>query len=138
MEQIDEILDRINEDGVENVFYEMYCENNMLKLSSFNLDDFEEIYFALFDDNISSLEKANSFINCANNNEFNERIDIIYYEILDTAFEKYSKDDFLKENKRETWNVIMDSYIELKKSHRDDIIFNIYRILQKNYTKAFK
>lgn len=132
MDSIDEILDRINEDGIENVFYEMFCENNMLKLSGFNIDDFEEIYYALFDDDVSDLKKASAFIELSNNGEFNERIDIIYFEILDTAFEKYSIARFLVENERSSWNNIIDNYLSLKGTHRDEIVINFYKILQKS------
>jgi hypothetical protein len=132
MDSMDEILDRINEDGIENVFYEMFCENNMLKLSGFNLDDFEEIYYALLDDDVSDLKKASTFIELSNDGEFNERIDIIYFEILDTAYEKYSIARFLEENERSSWNNIIDTYLSLKGIHRDEIVINFYKILQKS------
>ena len=132
MEYIDEILDRINSEGIESVFYDLYCENNMLKLSNFNLDDFEEIYFALFDEDVSSLEKASRFLELANNGEFEERIDIIYYEILDTAFEKYSFKDFIANNPRETWNKIMDEHIKMKAFNKQELVFHFYKVLQKN------
>ena len=128
---MDEILDRINEDGMEMVFYEMFCENNMLKLSGFSIDDFEEIYYALFDDDLSDLSKASVFIESANQGDFDERIDIIYFEILDTVFEKYSIARFLEENDRSKWNEIVDTYLSLRGINKDKIIFNFYKTLQK-------
>lgn len=130
MEYMDEILDRINSEGIENVFYEMFCENNMLRLSGFNIDDFEEIYYALFDDDISDLKKASNFVMMANNGDFNERMDIIYYEILDTAYDNYSIARFLTENDRSTWNSIINEYISTRDTHIENIVFNFYKTLQ--------
>ena len=130
MEYMDEILDRINSEGIENVFYEMFCENNMLRLSGFNIDDFEEIYYALFDDDISDLKMASNFVMMANNGDFNERMDIIYYEILDTAYDNYSIARFLTENDRSTWNSIINEYISLRGTHIENIVFNFYKTLQ--------
>jgi hypothetical protein len=130
MEYMDEILDRINSEGIENVFYEMFCENNMLRLSGFNIDDFEEIYYALFDDDISDLKKASNFVMMANDGDFNERMDIIYYEILDTAYDNYSIARFLTENDRSTWNSIINEYISTRDTHIENIVFNFYKTLQ--------
>jgi hypothetical protein len=66
----------------------------------------------------------------ANDGDFNERMDIIYYEILDTAYDNYSIARFLTENDRSTWNSIINEYISMRGTHIENIVFNFYKTLQ--------
>ena len=108
MSYIDQILDRYGDEG-DKVFYELYCQNNLNKLSNLSVETFEDIYYA-FD-----IE------------EYEEYIDILLSEIVASAMEEYSYVKFLAEIPKSQWNdIITENLNNYQKKTKSKRIYDFY------------
>lgn len=127
MNYIDEILERYNDEG-DKIVHELYCQNNINTLSNLTVDDFEDIYYALFDDEIDKLLKAEGELNNFNIEEYEEYIDILLTELVGSAMEEYSYVKFLAEIPKTQWNDIITENINgYQKKSKSQRIYDFYQ-----------
>lgn len=127
MSYIDQILDRYNNKSDE-ILYELYCQNNLTNFSKLTSEEFEDIYYALFDDDI------NKFLNIEDNieefdiEEYEEYINIILDEIVASAMEEYSYVKFLAEIPKSQWNdIITENINNYQKKSKPQRIYDFYQ-----------
>jgi hypothetical protein len=125
MSYLDQILDRFGHDG-DKVIYELYLQNNIMELCSFNIDDFEEIYYSIFDDEVEELEEYVDIFD----EDFNDRISLFYSEILHDCKEQYSYVRFLCEIHKTQWPVIIEKNQEIQNIRKEVRIFDYYNKLK--------
>lgn len=135
MNYVDQFLDQLG-DVTDQAIHELYCENHLFKWCHISVDEFEDIYYSLFDDNLSDLEKgAESILYDAElYDDYEERINLLYKELLGKSMETYSYIRFLCEIPKEDWNNIIYWNIELKKTlKKDEVVFNFYKELRNGH-----
>jgi len=125
---MDEILDRFGHEG-DKVFYELYCQNNLVKFSKISVDEFEDIYYALFDDEITKfLSIKEEITDEFDIEEYEEYIDILLTELVGSAMEEYSYVRFLAEIPKSQWPDIIKENLECyQKKTKSQRIFDFYR-----------
>jgi hypothetical protein len=127
MSYIDEILDRYGEEG-DKVFYELYCQNNLIKFSKITVEEFEDIYYALFDDEINKFLKVEEELNNFDIEEYEEYVDIILTEVVGSAMEEYSYVRFLAEIPKSQWNdIVTENINNYQKKTKPQRIFDFYK-----------
>jgi len=127
MEYMDQILDRFGHEG-DKVFYELYCQNNMSKFSMMTTEDFEEIYYALFDDEITKFLKIEENLEDFKIDDYEEYVNIILTELIASAMDEYSYVRFLAEVPKEMWNDIIKENVEgYQRKTKSQRIFDFYR-----------
>jgi hypothetical protein len=128
MSHMDEILDRFGHEG-DKVFYELYCQNNLVKFSKISVDEFEDIYYALFDDEITKfLSIKEEITDEFDIEEYEEYIDILLTELVGSAMEEYSYVRFLAEIPKSQWPDIIKENLECyQKKTKSQRIFDFYR-----------
>jgi hypothetical protein len=132
--EINLILDRINSIGYAKTVYEVYCEHNAFKLSKITIDEFEDIFFSLFDDDIDDLIMLDDMkiSQLEDSEDYHERIEIIYNEIIDSAFDNFKFEQFLKDIPESEWSNIIKIGSASYLSELDDYIFENYKKLRSN------
>jgi hypothetical protein len=126
--EINIILDRINSIGYPKTVYEVYCEHNAFKLSKITIDEFEDIFFSLFDDDVEELID----LNLNDSEDYHERIEIIYNEIIESAMENFKFNDFIELIPEDEWSNIITACSRSYLSELDDYIFENYKKLREN------
>jgi len=127
MNYIDDILDRYGDEG-DKIFHELYCQNNLNKLSNLTVEDFEDIYYSLFDDEINKFLKVEEELEDFDIEEYEEYVNIILTEIVGSAMEEYSYVRFLAEIPKEQWNDIITENINgYQKKTKSQRIYDFYR-----------
>ena len=130
MSYLDQILDQLGEDA-DKCIYELYLQNHLEELCDITVDDFEDVYFALFDDNVSDLEEENGMLfDIELYDDYKERMDILYKELLYEAGETYSYVRFLCEIDKKQWADIIERNMEVQKTKKDVRIFEYYNKLR--------
>lgn len=130
MSYLNQILDRLGEDS-DVCIYELYLQNNLNRFCNIKIEDFEDIYFALFDDSVDDLENATEIIfNSELYEDYNERIKILYNELLYDCNEYYSYVRFLAEIDKKQWPDIIEKNVELQKIKIESRVFDFYNKLR--------
>lgn len=135
MESINLILDRINSIGFDKTVYEIYCEHNAFKLSKITVDEFEDIFFSLFDDDIEDLilnKESLNLLKIEESEDYQERIGIIYDEIIESALSNYTFEQFINEIPEDEWSNIISNCSSSYLSELDEYIFENYRKLRQD------
>lgn len=108
MSYMDQILDRYGSEG-DKVFYELYLQNNLVEFSPISADEFEDIYYALFDDDFTKFSNIKeNLTNTFDIEQFDEYVDILLSEIVKSAGENFSYVKFLAEIPKDRWNDIIN------------------------------
>jgi len=138
MNYMDQILDRYGSEG-DKVFYELYLQNNLSKFSTITVEEFEDIYYALFDDELSKFTKVKEELSDEFDIEqFDEYVDILLTEIAKSAAETYSYVRFLAEIPKEQWNDIINENINgYQKKSKVQRIYDFYIEKVKEECKNF-
>lgn len=131
----DLILDRINKVGYARTVYEIYCEHNAFTLSNITLDEFEDIFLSLFDDELDDLINNKLEINqlsLEDAEDYHERVEIIYHEVIESALINYTFKQFLEDISESEWASIITNCHESYLCELDDYIFENYKLLKRN------
>lgn len=131
MSYLDQILDQLNEDA-DLCVYELYLQNNISTLCNMSLDYFEDVYYALFDDELDELEENKNSISLNSYDEFHECIDILYSQMIYECSENYSYVRFLAEIDKKEWDNIIHENLNIQNISKDDKVFEFYRKLRNN------
>jgi len=129
MSYLDQILDKLGENADE-CLYELYLQNHLEELCEISIEDFEEVYFALFDDDINDLENNGMSEDLELYDDYDERMNILYTELLQECTEKYSYVRFLCEIDKKKWADIIERNLEVTKTKKDVRIFEFYNKLR--------
>lgn len=133
MNYMDQILDRYGSEG-DTIFYELYLQNNLAKYSTIGVEEFEDIYYALFDDELTKFLKVKEELSDEFDiQQFDEYVDILLSEIVKSASEGYSYIKFLAEVPKEKWNEIINENLnKYQKKSKVERIFDFYSDKLKN------
>lgn len=138
MSYLNQILDKLK-DNADLCVYELYIQNNLERFCTISSEDFEDVYYALFDDNISDLELAeNIILDIELFDDFNERIDILYKELIYECTKTYSYVRFLAEVDKSKWDDIINKNIALQDIKKETRIFNFYKKLRAGQLNLYK
>ena len=129
---IDSILDLYGKHG-ERIIWELYLQNNLVEYCTFTKDDFDEIYFGLFD--IIEFLISDEFVhNPENQNDDmlydSDFCDIIYDELIDDAKNNYTLKQFIEDIDKSKWiGIIEESLI----TNEEKINLKIYNFNKEKY-----
>ena len=131
MSYLDQILDRFK-DNADEVVYELFIQNNILEFTTLDVETFEDIYFALFDDEVKDLIEFEKDIRVSEDSEdFIERINILFAEVMESGKEGYSYVKFLAEIPKSQWSDIITQNVEEAKKGKMHRVFEFYNNLRK-------
>jgi len=133
MSYLDQILDQFGEEG-DKVIYGLHLQNNLEEFCGISLDEYEEIYFSLFDDDVQEL----SDYNVEDIDDYHDRMEIFYTELIIECRERYSYVRFLAEISRKQWADIIEKNMEVQKIKVDVRIFNYYNNLKNGHIITWK
>ena len=106
-----------------SIIWELYIQNNLAKYCKFTKDDFYEIYYSLF---LDEMEKFKT-IDVSKDQESEEYCEIVYGELLDDAKHNYPIADFIRDVPKDEWISIIKDSRPINDMPINITIYNFYK-----------